>query len=184
VLYNFGAFNGPSSALYDESSNYFASFYGAYAICYNEDTNRKYGFDSEKINIEEIAAVPIFDYKYLVIEDLGCDNLVFNIDKHETLAKLNYIGYAGWVKIDAVMKANSPSHKKEEFKLGYIQYGKPMDNEKEDFFETILLGRMYARYFEEYGCTIVLYVMAASEDIIDECDNEILSKIEISKKEK
>jgi hypothetical protein len=42
---------------------------------------------------------------------------------------------------------------------------------------------MYARYFEEYESTVVIYVMGADQDIIDECDDEILSSTKIYSKE-
>jgi hypothetical protein len=182
VLYNFGAFGSRSSAFYDESSDYFAAFYGAYALHDNQAPDRAYGFDGEEINIAEIAEVPMFDYKYLVIEDLGCAYPVFEIERYETEDVAKYAGYENWVKVDAEMKANSPSHTRREKKLGYIQYGPPISNGKDDFYEITLYGRMYARYFEEYQSTIVIYVMGVDEGMIDDCDSEILSATKIHDK--
>ena len=183
VLYNFGAFSGKSSSFYDEDSDYFAAFYGAYVVHDNQNPDNVYGFEGDEINIDEIAEVPMFDYKYLVIEDLGCPYPVFEIEKFETMDVAEYAGYEGWVRVDARMISNSPSHTRREKKLGYIQYGAPINNGKDDFYEITLYGRMYVRYFEEYQSTIVIYVMGAEEDVTDECDTGILSKTVIKGKE-
>ena len=183
VLYNFGAFNGRASTIYDESSDYFAAFYGAYVIHDESGEGARYGFSDGGADVDEIAQVAIFDYKYLVIQDLGCDKPVFEIIKYDTEEDTDYLGYPGWTRIDAKMRANSPSHTRVEKKLGYIQYGPPQDNGKDDFYTIDLYGRMYARYFEEYDSTIVIYVMGADRDTIDECDEEILSATRIYAKE-
>ena len=184
VLYNFGAFDSlRSSSFYNEESGYFAAFYGAYVVHDESGEGMPYGFMEGKADIDEIAQVAMFDYKYLVIQDLGCDNPVFELIEYDTLENTDYIGYSGWTRIDAKMLSNSPSHTRVEKKLGYIQYGQPRDNGKDDFYTIDLYGRMYARYFEEYESTIVIYVMGADQDIIDECDGEILSATKIYSKE-
>lgn len=182
VLYNFGAFDGKSSFFYNDDSKYFSAFYGAYVIKDEQSPENRYGFVQDKVNIQEITEVAMFDYKYLVIEDLGCVYPVFETLSYESEYDVNYLDYDDWVKIDAKMLANSPSHARKEHKLGYIQYGVPIDNGKEDFFEIELFGRMYARYFEEYESTIVIYVMGANEDMLEECDKNILSKTQIEDK--
>ena len=183
VLYNFGAFNGRSSSFYDESSKYFAAFYGAYVLRDNQNPDSAYGFAGEKINVDDIAKVAMFDYKYLVIEDLGCPYPVFEIEEYETTGGLEYAGYKGWVRIDAEMTSNSPSHMRHGKKLGYIQYGPPISNGKDDFYEIVLYGRMYARYFEKYQATVVIYVMGADKEMIEECDNGILNATKIHDRE-
>lgn len=182
VLYNFGAFKGKSSSLYDEQSKYFGAFYGAYVIHDNEEPDLTYGFNDEEIDFNQIVAVPQFDYQYLVIEDLGCNNLIFDILSYDAVYDTAYIGFDDWVKIDAIMLSNSPSHSYQEKKLGYIQYGLPLTNDKPDFFEIKLYGRMYARYFKEYKSTIVIYVMGADKEMINECDKELLQKTTIKQK--
>ena len=149
----------------------------------NWDPENAYGFDRGEIDIDEIAGVPMFDYKYLVIEDLGCGNPVFEILEYEASEVEEYAGYEGWVRIDAKMLSNSPSHTRHESRLGYIQYGRPLNNSKDDFYEIELYGRMYARYFEEFQSTIVIYVMGADKGMTERCDSELLSKTEIYKKE-
>ena len=130
VIYNFGAFDGKSSSFYNEDSAYFAAFYGAYVIKDEEDPENIYGFDNDKVNIDEIAEVPLFDYKYLVVQDLGCKNPIFEVSEFTAEYDIEYISYKDWVKIEARMLANSPSHTKKENKLGYIQYGLPINNGK------------------------------------------------------
>ena len=36
-------------------------------------------------------------------------------------------------------------------------------------------GRVYGKYFDEYGAGIFFYVMAADEGVLKDCDEEILS---------
>jgi hypothetical protein len=184
VLYNFGAFDSlRSSSFYNEESDYFAAFYGAYVVHDESGEGTYYGFTDGGADIDKIAQVAMFDYKYLVIQDLGCDSPVFELTHYDAQENTDYIGYSGWTRIDAKMLSNSPSHTRVEKKLGYIQYGLPQDNGKYDFYTIDLYGRMYARYFEEYESTVVIYVMGADQDIIDECDDEILSSTKIYSKE-
>ena len=184
VLYNFGAFDSlSSSSFYNEHSDYFAAFYGAYVIHDAGGTDEPYGHKDSKPDIDAVAEVASFDYRYLVIEDLGCGEPVFEIDDIAVREDADYLSYSGWTVIDAKMRSNSPSYTRVEKKLGYIQYGPPRDNDKDDFYTIDLYGRMYARYFKEYDSTIVIYVMGADRDMIDECDDAILSKTKIYSKE-
>lgn len=176
ILYNFGAFDGKSSRLYDDKSRYFAGFYGAYVIQEIENPDKKYGFKDDVLEIDEIMEAFEFDYKYLVLEDLGCINPVFDVHEYDIKYDTSYLGYDDWVRIDTKLKSNSPSHERIERKLGYIQYGPPITNDKPDFFEIELYGRMYARHFEEFNSTILIFVMGIDEVVIDECDDMILSK--------
>lgn len=182
VLYNFGAFEGRSSTLYAEDSKYFSSFYGAYVLKNNEDTDEKYGFREDKLDINQIVDVTLYDYTYLVLYGFGCINSIFDVVSYETIENVSYIGYNDWIRIDAVIYTNSPTHDYDGSKLSYIQYGKPIKTDKEDFFWMYLQGRMYVRYFDEFKSTIVMYVMAGSQDTINECDDEILKQTIIKNK--
>mgnify|MGYP000900621809 CR=1 FL=1 len=185
VLYNFGHFQlrEGTSSYYNPKSLYYSSFYGGY-IVKPGDSSRKFGFLNDgTINTGELAKVPEFDQKCLVLSSLGCpsDQRVFE----ETITKVQndvqYIGYDGWTRVDSEIETNSPVHVYRGFKQGYLQYGKPIGRfeYKEDFPKIQLKGRVYARYFEEIYSTIVLYVMAPSWDVINEVDKEILSDTEL-----
>ena len=181
VLYNFGAFSGKSSSIYDDTSPYFSAFYGAYVVKNNEIPNTPYGFQNGTIVFDEIMKVALYDYKYIVIGDLGCINPVFEVLSYDISDSVNYAGYDGWVKINADIKTNSVSHNFKSKKAGYIQYGKPQNNDKPDFYEITLKGRMYARYFEQFDSTIVIYVMGEDSNMIEICDTDILSFTKIKK---
>ncbi len=179
VLYNFGAFEGKSSSLYDENSKYFGAFYGAYVVKNNISKKEPYGFKDNKLDINQIINAAKYDYKYLVIRDFGCLEPIFDVISYDIQENISYIGYNDWVKIDAEMITNSTAHTYKKHLTPYLQYGVPKKTNKEDFYEIILKGRMYARYFEKHDTTIVIYVMGTSSQMIDECDNEILAHITI-----
>jgi hypothetical protein len=173
ILYNFGAFNGKSSSIYDENSPYFSAFYGAYAIRNNENDER-YGFDEKEIDINEIVDVSLYDYIYLVLYGFGCNDPVFSPISYDIVENVEYLGYNDWVQVDAIIETNSPAHKFDGRKTSYIQYGKPIETDKEDFLFMNIHGRMYVRYFEEYDTTIIMYVMAKKKETIIRCDSNIL----------
>lgn len=182
VLYNFGAFKGASSSLYDEASPYFGAFYGAYVVKNNEAPNKPYGFRGSSFVYDEIMKVASYDYQHIVIGDLGCVNPVFEVLSYDIIDDVSYAGFDGWTLINADIKTNAASHTYDSHKTAYIQYGKPMDNDKPDFFEIALKGRMYARYFPQYDATIVIYVMGTTDNLVDTCDRDFLSHIQITDK--
>lgn len=173
VLYNFGAFDGKASTIFDEESKYHGAFYGAYALKNNED-DEKYGYKDDKIDINEIVDISLFDYIYLVLYDFGCSDPVFSPISYDIVENVKYLGYNDWVRIDAIIETNSPTHKFNGRKMSYIQYGKPLETDKEDFLLMNIRGRMYVRYFEEYDSTIIIYVMAKKKEIILKCDSNFL----------
>ena len=75
---------------------------------------------------------------------------------------------------------SSVAHNYQESYTAYLQYGPPTQAVDEDFAETQMAGRMYLRYFEEYGCTVMLYALAPQADTVEACDAEMLSETEIA----
>jgi len=62
---------------------------------------------------------------------------------------------------------------------GYLQYGLPPVGSGEDFAPTTLYGRVYARYLDNYGVTLYLYIMTTDRQALEDCDTHILSHAEI-----
>lgn len=185
ILYSFGHFPlwKGNSTYYDPNSPFYSSFYGGYVVK-PKDTTRKFGFLSNgEIDLEEISKVPEFDQKYLALASIGCsrDKSIFSEDVCSVDYNIDYIGYEDWIRIDSTIETSSPMHNVNEFQRGYIQYGKPKDKfqSNEDFPVIDLKGRVYVRYFEEFQATMVLYIMAPSWEIIQDCDRDILSKSSI-----
>jgi len=185
ILYNFGHFpllQGTSS-YYIPESPYYSSFYGGYLVKAKNE-NRRFGFqDNGEINLDELSKVPEYDQKFLVLPSLGCplEQRVFDETILELEYNVTYAGYDDWVRVDSDIQTNSPAHEYMGFQQGYLQYGKPMGrfDYDEEFPIIDLKGRAYARYFDEFQATIVLYIMAPSWEVVDECDRNILSKAEI-----
>jgi hypothetical protein len=189
VLYNFGAFswNKSSSAYFQEESPYYNSFYGGYLVKDNSG-DQIYGFNAEgKPDIKEVFAVPEYDYKYLVLESMGCpkDKLTMEILSYDLQENVSYAGFNDWDQLDALLLVNSPDHKLKENRRAYIQFGNPLKPEdKEDFQLMTTHGRVYLRYFPEFESTIFLYILAPQLLTLEKCDAEILSKTVIAKRAK
>ncbi|MBN1624200.1 MAG: hypothetical protein JW903_07510, partial [Clostridia bacterium] len=175
IIYNFPAFDGisRSSRLFDEDSPYNSAFYGAYVI--KKDDGTPYGLTDNELNTDEVAYAFEYDYVKLVLKSLGNEEFYFSPIQYET-SQTDYLGFSDWIMVDAVINTNGTSHNSEEFRRSYIQYGNPRKNAPENFPPILLVGRLYIRYFEEYNCTIAMYIMARREEVIIECDKNILSK--------
>ncbi|MFA6808893.1 MAG: hypothetical protein WCR27_07860 [Eubacteriales bacterium] len=181
ILYNFGAFkwNEKMSSIFNPDSPYYTSFYGAYLVRQDESLG-EYGFESGgKIDVGEVFAVPEYDFKYLVLQSIGCVNPVLKIEDYEVRENVKYLGYEGWTRIDADLETSGTAHKYSQDCLAYIQYGKPEYFSEQDFSTVKMKGRIYAKYIEEYGCTIYFYIFMPEKNDLEKCDREILSKTKI-----
>ncbi|MCD8036757.1 MAG: hypothetical protein LUE88_05150, partial [Clostridiales bacterium] len=181
ILYNFPAFSAIKgcSRLYDPSSPYCSSFYGAYAVSSSDSAH--YGFNADgSLDEDSISQVPQFDMQRLVLSAFGLKSadMVFDWSKTDS-GSAEYAGYDDWVWVDAELTVNSSAHTADGFLQPYLQYGVPHYDTETDFEPIKMYGRVYARYFDEYNCSIFFYILAADADVIDECDQNILSKSEI-----
>lgn len=182
ILYNFPAFSPVKgcSRLYDSESPYYSSFYGAYLV----KSDRPYGFVlNEKgeitgVHEEDTAAVAKYDYKTLVLADFGLSygDFVFEFEATDKQDGVSYAGSEGWYRIDAEMTVNGCAHKKESFAQSYLQYGVPSFEADEPFYPVKMYGRMYGRYLEEKNVSVFFYIIAASKDVLEDCDKQLLSK--------
>lgn len=180
IMYNFGAFDPVkrTSTIYDRDSDKYSSFYGAYVAQEKENT---FGFKEDgSVDVDAISLVVKYDYTKLVIRDFGCKKQVFGIDDVFTEEGLSFADSEGWIKLDAVLTVNGTAHNYKEFKTPYLQYGRPLEAVEKDFEVAQLYGRVYAKYLEEYDCTVMAYVIAPSKNAADKCDKEILSKTTIA----
>jgi hypothetical protein len=180
IMYNFPSFNPltRTNAFYEPDSPYNSSFYGAYVIrssggipyCYGEDGSPDYS---------EVMHAFKYDYINLVLDSLGDNDFEFVVQQF-TGDETDYLGYSGWTMINAVINTNSVTHVFEKPKRSYIQYGRPIDSSNDNFDVIKMHGRLYMRYFPEYDSTIIFYIMSPDRAIINKCDENILSKSEIS----
>lgn len=176
ILYNFPAFNPISrtNSFYEIDCPFSSSFYGAYIIkaagpvpyCFNKD---------KSVNFDEVMDAFSYDYKALVLESFSDFEFVFSVKEYDTIQS-DYIGYSGWEKVDAKIYTNSVSHSFKGSKRSYIQYGRPLKNATIEFPETTMCGRLYIKYFPEISSTVIMYAMAPDPNVIQDCDELILSK--------
>ncbi len=76
------------------------------------------------------------------------------------------------------IETNAPLHQQKEYRLGYLQYGPPPpDYEGEDFPIVMMKGRLFMRYDETRDLTIIYFVMAKEEKLIEETNEEYLKSI-------
>jgi hypothetical protein len=190
ILYSFGHFEfwKGSSSFYNLDSPYCGAFYGGYAV-FPQDVQWRYGFDQNgHPSIEELSKVPIFDQVHLVLPSVGLttDQGVFHYQSKDIQLHQSYIGYSDWLRIDADIQTNAPIHQRNTTNYpGYYQYGLPrLDWFRGKNYPPInLKGRTYIRYFEEYGGTFFLYIMAQDEDTLEKYDQQLLSAASIRDKE-
>lgn len=195
ILYNFGAFDLSEgcSRLYDRSSPYYSSFYGAYLVTRTENTasgNKKedetpFGFNNEgMIDADEVASVPQYDLMKLVLGDFGISprEQVFEWTAEEVTDNAEYLGYEGWSRVDASLLVNGAAHMKRDFRQSYLQYGVPRYDvaAHEQFLPITMRGRIYGRYFEETDTSIFFYILTPEQDTLEKCDRNILSKSQLS----
>lgn len=185
IAYNFGGFKSfdKNSSYYNEFSNLYSSFYGAYIIDSNND--KPFGFfENGGIDVELLAQVPEYDQKHLVLSSIGLspkdsifENDIIGIEKN-----IKYIRSNDWIRIDSNIRTNSPNHKKEKFYRGYLQFGISQNESNQNYPIINMYGRMYVKYFKEYNKTIGFYILAKNKTIVDEIDEEIVSKSYIKRK--
>ena len=178
IMYNFAKFDikTMSSGIFDPNSEKNSSFYGAYALHQDEGY---FGYEDGEINMDEIALTFKYDYRLLVLGDIGCEWPVFEVDDYQIENDAEYLGSNGWTKIDAVLETNSMIHNYQEFHTNYLQYGRPRYDADEDFPIIDMHGRLYVKYFDEYQCTVIFYVVSPNVDTIEKCDKDLLQKSSI-----
>ena len=169
VLYTFGAFDikTRASLLYDPASDKYSAFYGAYAVR-KEDGVFGFGEDGA-LNLGEITQAVRYDDTQLVLASLGCKEPVFEVERTDTMPDAICAGSGGWTRIDAALRVSGTAHAYREDKLAYLQYGAPPPYAGEDFAVTQMSGRVYAKYFSEFDCTVMMYCLAPGMETVDEC---------------
>ena len=184
ILYNVADFDPLKgcSRLFDESSPYYSSFYGAYLV--KTGDGAAYGFEYGEdgkitgIDLNEVADVARYDYQNLVLSGFGLtkENAVFSFTKSGSDSGLSYAGSDGWYRVDADMTVNGCGHNRSGFTQSYIAYGSPKNRVEEPLKPVKMYGRMYGKYLEDKQVSVFFYIIAADKDLLEECDREILSK--------
>lgn len=178
ILYNFPAFsllNG-CSRLFDKNSSYFNGFYGAYLV--SDNSGKPYGFHSDgTIHKREVTSVPEFDFYWLVLKDFGLsrEDFVFDCEITEIKENISYSGFDGWTQIDSDIMVNQACHTARQNVRSYLQYGRPNGKDCFEFGAIPMKGRIYARYFSEWNTSIFYYIITVDNEILEECDEKILS---------
>ena len=183
ILYNFPAFSPTKgcSRLYDTSSPYYNSFYGAYLV---KDTDGGiYGFTRQSDgtlypDAAAVAEVPKYDFWQLVLSEFGLTsaNKVFDWNITEISEPLTYAGEDGFYRMDATLTVNGASHEYNGFTQSYLQYGKPNYPVTDPLAPVTMYGRLYGKFLEDKQVSLFFYIVAADKEVLKECDKEILSE--------
>jgi hypothetical protein len=178
IKYNFPYFSffKGCSQLFNSTSPYLGSFYGAYAV--SSANNTAYGFyENCTLNIEDSSLIMQYDLLNLVLKDFGISKTEVIYNQHITeKAIVSYAGSDNWTKINAELTINSPAHNANSFAIPYLQYGKPAFYTVTDFKPVKMYGRVYAKYFKEYNSSVFFYIITPSTEVLESCDRDILSK--------
>lgn len=181
IMYNFPAFDlgfgKGCSRLYDSGSEYYNSFYGAYATASDGTT---FGFNADGgLNTAEIAAVAKYDFQKLVLGDFGlkASELVFEWSETEIDTEAVFMGEKGWQRVDADLIVSGASHRKQAFVQSYLQYGMPnydLNKKEKPFIPVEMKGRIYAKYLPEQDISLFFYIVASQKELLESCDRDIL----------
>ena len=195
ILYNFPAFDlrwgKGCSRLYDDTSPYYNGFYGAYILSGDDESQQEKRSEkavsavSEKTITAEpnqqrliklIGKITQFDYQRLVIGDfpIDSDQEIFQWKIQQIKKKTSVAGSDGWLRIDADMLVNGALHQRKSFVRSYLQYGSPKYDVMTDFAPVEMKGRVYAKYLEEQDVTVFFYVLARTDEVLENCDRTML----------
>ena len=195
ILYNFPAFDlrwgKGCSRLYDDTSPYYNGFYGAYILSSDDESQQEKRSEkavsavSEKTITAEpnqqrliklIGKITQFDYQRLVIGDfpIDSDQEIFQWKIQQIKKKTSVAGSDGWLRIDADMLVNGALHQRKSFVRSYLQYGSPKYDVMTDFAPVEMKGRVYAKYLEEQDVTVFFYVLARTDEVLENCDRTML----------
>ncbi len=187
ILYNFPAFS-PSkgcSRLYDTTSPYYNSFYGAYLV--KDADGGTYGFTQQSDgtlypDAASVAEVPKYDFWQLVLSEFGLTraNAVFDWNITEISEPLSYAGEDGFYRMDATLTVNGSSHEYNGFTQSYLQYGTPNFPVTDALAPVPMYGRLYGKYLEDKQVSLFFYIVAADTTVLEECDKKILSESSIT----
>ena len=78
--------------------------------------------------------------------------------------------------MDATLTVNGSSHKYNGFTPSYLQYGKPNYSVTDPLAPVTMYGRLYGKYLEDKQVSLFFYIVAADKEVLEECDQKILSK--------
>ena len=191
VLYRFGEFHfgEKHSTYFDRSSDRFSSFHGAYIVKNKYPFDNIYGYDQDdEIILSDIMRITEYDQRWLVMPSIGLspENVIFEVEIIGIEEKGDFIPSSDlkWTKIDAFIITNSPEHHYMDKHRGYLQYGRPLapPTGTDDYFPVTLAGRIYVTKSEGNDALIALYALAVNFEIIDQIDEEFLSKTNIRKR--
>ena len=183
ILYNFPAFSPVKgcSKLYDETSPYYNSFYGAYLV--KDNDGGTYGFTKQADSTlfpdaKAVAEVPKYDFWNLVLAEFGLthNNAVFDWNITDISEPLSYAGEDGFYRMDATLTVNGAAHEYKGFTQSYLQYGTPNYPTEEPLAPVTMYGRLYGKYLEEKQVSLFFYIVASDKAVLEACDKEILSK--------
>lgn len=183
ILYNFPAFSPVKgcSRLYEETSPYYNSFYGAYLV---KDTDGgTYGFTKQTDgtllpDADAAAEVPKYDFWNLVLAEFGLtrQNAVFDWNITEVSEPLSYVGDDGFYRMDATLTVNGAAHVYDGFTQSYLQYGTPNYPTEAPLAPVTMYGRLYGKYLVEKQVSLFFYIVAADKEVLEQCDRELLSE--------
>ncbi len=168
ILYGYGDFNKGTSSIFDKTSPYYSSFFGAYVI---EDP-------SFPQTLDELALIPTYDYEDLILRDLGDPNYkgAFSYEVESVQKNVKYMSSEGWEKVDINIQTHGLWHQKNQFLNHYIQFGIPKKEADSNEFESVdLKGRLYFKRMDS-NCTVVMYIITPSSELLERTDKNLLSK--------
>lgn len=183
ILYNFPAFSPAKgcSDLFNPSSPYYNSFYGAYVVQCPEGP--PFGFLETKegdltVDTAAMAKAPQYDFQRLVLRDFGLQTVdaVFDWTLTGVQDSVPYVGWENWTRLDASLTVNGAAHNPAGFAQSYLQYGYPAWKTENPLAPVEMTGRLYLRYFAEWNVSVCFYLLARDPAVLESCDRDLVSQ--------
>ncbi len=164
VYYTFGDFNNKHSDIFRKSSPTYSSFYGAYVTKNNTQENFIFN-DSDDLILEDVVDILIYDYKHLVLNQMG-----FNEEADIDFKIIQQNESDARITLTSEIYMNGLAHSYKKFNNNYLQYGTP-DKYVDKEFNSIKTYGKFIIEKDKKDINIIYYIINQDLDIVKGWDS-------------
>lgn len=172
---NTAGFRQSFSSFYDHGHPLYNSYFGCYY------------FGGDRLDKETALAVMEYDIRLLALPAIGlpAGQSTFELKQVQELDAIT-MGGLEWTIYDAKLVMNGPEHPPQDFKTGYLQFGKPPAAAGEGLlYPTVeMYGRIYITTLKEEPLSLGLFGIASSKEALEGIAETYLEKAELKVRRK